>query len=217
MFICGLAVLWVCVLCMCALCLFVGSLYGGTGRFARGKLVYWSLNRVNEDRESTRGQTGRHVREDDGWRTKEESDGGMKAPKLCKNNFCKTLFCFFLDQVLSIRKRTTAHLNCHSVCLPLSIWVPESLHQHVLTTCVCSLQLNLQRKRDTNPLWVPYFTYQKVWMRKQFWDVAQSTLVLRQLFVTPKQVSRLHHWRAKACRSSRKTWNWAVLLVTSNT
>lgn len=66
MFMCGLAVLWVCVLCMCALCLFVGSLYGGTGRFARGKLVYWSLNRVNEDGESTRGQRGRHVREDDG-------------------------------------------------------------------------------------------------------------------------------------------------------
>lgn len=48
----------VCVLCMCALCLFVGSLYGGTGRFARSKLVYWSLNRVNEDGESTKGQGG---------------------------------------------------------------------------------------------------------------------------------------------------------------
>lgn len=50
--------LWVCVLCTCTFCLFAGSLFGGTGRFARGKLVYWCLNRVNGDSETTRGERG---------------------------------------------------------------------------------------------------------------------------------------------------------------
>lgn len=45
-----------CVLCMCALCLFVCNLNEGTGRFARGKLVNWSLNRVNEERSQPEGR-----------------------------------------------------------------------------------------------------------------------------------------------------------------
>ncbi len=36
--------------------MFVRSLNGGTGRFARGKLVYWSLNRVNEERSQPEGR-----------------------------------------------------------------------------------------------------------------------------------------------------------------
>lgn len=46
----------VCLLCMCALCLFVCNLNRGTERFARGKLVYWSLNRVNEERSQPGGR-----------------------------------------------------------------------------------------------------------------------------------------------------------------
>ncbi len=42
--------------CVCVLCLFVRSLNGGTGRFARGTLVYWSLNRVNEERSQPEGK-----------------------------------------------------------------------------------------------------------------------------------------------------------------
>ncbi|KAG8006041.1 hypothetical protein GBF38_005165 [Nibea albiflora] len=34
----------------------LGSLNGGTGRFARHKLVYWSLNRVNEERSQLEGR-----------------------------------------------------------------------------------------------------------------------------------------------------------------
>lgn len=51
------------VLCTCALCLFVCNLNGGTGRFARGKLVYWSLNRVNEERSQPEGREKERTKE----------------------------------------------------------------------------------------------------------------------------------------------------------
>lgn len=119
----------VCVLRMCALCLFVGSLYGGTGRFARGKLVYWSLNRVNEDGESTRGQRGRHVTEDDGWRTKEQSDGGLKASKLCKIYFCNTW-----DQVLSQKGHSSSQ---PPLCLSPSLYFNARITSSTCSNNMC--------------------------------------------------------------------------------
>lgn len=58
-FVCGYEVQWVSV-CICVFVVYVCSLFvcnlnRGTKRFARGKLVYWSLNRVNEERSQPGG------------------------------------------------------------------------------------------------------------------------------------------------------------------
>ena len=64
----------VCV-CVCPrwTCLFVHSLNRSTGRFVRGKLVYWSLNRVNEETSQAEGTEERgEERGEEGRRGGEE-------------------------------------------------------------------------------------------------------------------------------------------------
>ena len=77
--VCMLTNVCVCV-CVCsahALCLFVCSLNGGAGRFVRGKLVYWSLNRVNEETSQPEGEEKvKCITRDE--RQKEEKEGKIR-------------------------------------------------------------------------------------------------------------------------------------------
>lgn len=50
----GAVPMW--VVCVFSFCLFVPTLNEGNARFVRHKLVYWSLNRVNEERSQTQGR-----------------------------------------------------------------------------------------------------------------------------------------------------------------
>lgn len=62
-------------------CLFVHSLNGGTGRFARCLLVYWSLNRVNDERSQAEGREA----------SRRDRNQGMEKSKLKREK----IFHFF--------------------------------------------------------------------------------------------------------------------------